>query len=372
MAGMKRAGAGAGGGAAADAAAAGSFALFGEVMAVMSPAQVAARIGLHVNTVSRWMEVGGAPAHYRMDFLRLLGRPLTPVLARDAELARRLDLFFTRPQTARYCWEVFGRVTAGLEMDLRRHLFVEPAAGEGAFLDVLPRRRRVGLDVLPRRGDVVEADFLTWAPPRADECRAVVGNPPFGLRGHAALQFVNRAAGFADVVAFILPQLFESDGKGAPMKRVDARLALAHSERLPPDSFVYPDGAPACVNTVFQVWVRGKVARRPAPTCDAFVRVYSLSDGGTPASTRNRAMIGRCDVYLPSTCYAGMRAYESFAELPNARGYGVAILQNKREIRELLMRHEWRQTAFPSTNSALNLRSGLIRRVVVEGGFCDE
>ena len=124
----------------------------------------------------------------------------------------------------------------------------------------------------------------------------VIGNPPFGLRGHLALQFINHSAEFADMVAFILPQLFESDGKGVPSKRVDKRLRLAHSEKLPAASFEKPDGSPVNISTVFQVWtaVNHQHIRMPArKTCASYIRVFSLSNGGTPSSTRNKHMIGR-------------------------------------------------------------------------------
>ena len=356
-------------------AAAPTFELLRRASVLMPPARIADAIGLHANTVQRWLERGTVPGHYRLDFLRLLG--MTPT--RDEIQAADKDQFYTKPAVARDCWNTFRRVAADLEADLSRRWFVEPAAGCGWFYDRFPAARRIGLDIDPKPAgaaarELQQADFLSWTPPSGRRY-AVVGNPPFGLRGHLALQFVNRAADFADLVGFILPQLFESDGKGAPMKRVDKRLALAHSEWLSPDSFVYPNGKPVSVNAVFQVWTkinRDKIARRPAPTCDRFIRVYSLSDGGTPSSTRNKAMIGACDVYLPSTCYDGMRAYSAFEELPNARGYGVVIRRRKREIGALLRNHDWTRTAFASTNSALNLRSGLIRQVVVAAGHCDE
>ena len=345
-------------------------ALFRRAARIMTIANIAARIGLHPNTVGRWVENGKVPSAYRMDFLRILGEAVKP--AKDgAEVERELDLFFTKKLTARECFADFAREARANGVNLAEFIHIEPSAGEGCFLDLLPAKRRIALDLLPRRDEIKQADFLTWNPP-AEKKYVVVGNPPFGLRGHIALQFINHAAGFADIVAFILPQLFESDGKGAPMKRVDKRLSLAFSRRLPPDSFHRPDGTTTTVNTVFQVWVKGAVARVPEPTCNSFIRIYSLSDGGTPASTRNKNMIGACDVYLPSTCYAGMRAYRTFAELPNRRGYGVKILRKKREIERLLFSHDWTKTAFLSTNSAVNLRGGLIRRVVTQGGYSDE
>ena len=55
-----------------------------------------------------------------------------------------------------------------------------------------------------------------------------------------------------------------------------------------------------------------------------------------PSSTRNKNMLDKCDVYLPSTTYKDMKAFDSFEELPHRRGYGVVILKNKREIKKAL------------------------------------
>ena len=347
-----------------------AFPLLEEALKALSPADIAGRIGLHPNTVIRWLERREAPRHYRMDFLRILNRPVTA----DAATTRELDQFFTKKAVAAKCFRVFEREAKALGVDLAKYHHIEPSAGEGCFTDLLPKGRRTALDLVSRRKDIIQTDFLAWTPPAGGKY-VVVGNPPFGLRGHTALRFVNHAANFADIVAFILPQLFESDGKGAPMKRVDPRLKLARSGWLEPESFEFPGGAPASISTVFQVWTKvghDRVSKSPAPTCASFIKVYSLSDGGTPASTRNKAMLDKCDIYLPSTCYEGMRAYDSFAELPNKRGYGVVILRNKREIGKLLRRCDWAKAAFSSTNGALNLRGSLIRRVVTDGGFCDD
>ena len=83
-------------------------------------------------------------------------------------------------------------------------------------------------------------------------------------------------------------------------------------------------------------------------------------------------MIGNCDVYLPSTCFKGMQAYSTFNELPNRRGYGVFIHKNKCEIKKLLMQNNWQETAFKSTNGAINLRTSFIENVIIKGGFYDK
>ena len=58
-----------------------------------------------------------------------------------------------------------------------------------------------------------------------------------------------------DVVTFILPPLFNSTGKGVPMKRVKG-YKLAYTKKLPRNSYEYQDGTLVDVATIFQVWVK--------------------------------------------------------------------------------------------------------------------
>ncbi len=323
---------------------------------------VAAQIGLHANTVRRWVDVRRVPAHYLADLRRLLEEP-----ERQDDAA---DRYFTMPETAARCLARFRETMDALGVDLAGHTFIEPSMGEGCFYQVLPAGRRLGIDIASAHPDCIRSDYLRWKPEGPGPF-VVVGNPPFGLRGHLALQFINHSAAFADAVAFILPQNFGSDGKGAPGKRVRG-YALAAEADLSGEHFSRPDGSLIRINTIFQVWTRVGVERIAAsarPDCSGFVSVKSLSNGGTPASTRNKAWIGHCDVYLPSTTYSGMKAYERFEDLPNRRGYGVVIHKRKPEIKRLLMGHDWRKTCFPSTNSAVNLRKSLIEDVVIESGL---
>ena len=297
-----------------------AYGLFRRALRQSDAAEIARTLGLHPNTVARWRERRFVPAHYSHDFLRILGEPV-----RENGGARDHDQFYTRPETAQKCVRKLFSVARDLQINLSRYAFIEPAAGCGGFYECLPANRRIGMDIAPgvceaNGGELLRRDYLQWTPPAGKY--VVVGNPPFGLRGHLALQFINHSAAFADIVAFILPQLFASDGKGAPRKRV-REYRLAHTESLPAESFQYPDGRAVNVATVFQVWTKtnaDKIKIPPAPKCESFVRVYSLSDGGTPASTRNKKMLHKCDVYLPSTCFSGMRAYSDFENLPHRRG----------------------------------------------------
>ena len=92
------------------------------------------------------------------------------------------------------------------------------------------------------------------------------------------------------------------------------------------------------------------------------MRIYSMSDGGTVATTRNKKMIGKCDVYIPSTCFGKekMKCYSNFEDLPGKKGYGVVFNKNKQELMQKAHSINWVNVAFLSTNSAYNLRSSQI------------
>ena len=295
-------------------------------------------------------------------------------------LGMNLDQFYTKPNVAKECFDKFKKVATNLGVDLSKYTFIEPSAGCGCFSQLLPKNKRILIDLEPKKikgiknEGIIKADYLKWNPSKLSKKYIVIGNPPFGLRGKMALDFINKSYPYADMVAFILPQLFNSDGKGVAGKRVHG-YKLAYSEPLPAKSFMYPDGREIAINTVFQVWTKiniNKIKIKPKKTCDTFIKVYSLSDGGLPANTRNKDMIGKCDVYLPSTTFSGMQAYNSFYKLPHQRGYGIVIKEKKREIKKLLVKNDWEKTSFPSTNSALNLRTSIIQDVVVKAGYYDK
>jgi predicted RNA methylase len=329
-----------------------------EVLKIYGSRHVAEKLNLSPGTVKRWIELGGVPGQYLFDLLKMLERPIDY----GAFTSKDKDQFFTPEDLVRQCWDSFRRVVPAT--DACR--FIEPSAGDGAFLKVLPAGT-IALDIEPRHASVTRCDFLTWRPPEGRQY-VVFGNPPFGLRGHLALAFINHAAEFSDYVCFILPQLFESDGKGSPRKRVKG-LNLIHSEPLSA-MFYTPDDKKVKINGVFQIWSKHTTDARfalRAPDAER-LRVYSLSDGGTVATTRNKAMLGACDVYLPSTCFGrdAMRAYDAFEELPGRKGYGIVFHIDKIESIARAKSIDWANVSFLSTNSALNLRTSIIHEQFAE------
>ena len=337
--------------------------LLEDVIDATSIKEVASMFNVVPNTVERWFLLGEIPRQYYFDLAQMTGFEIDY----SKHSFRDKDQFFTPSETATYCYNVLCRKLEELGVDETKVSYVEPSAGSGNFLNVLPPDRRIGLDIEPRSPEIIEGDYLSWKP--ETDNNIVIGNPPFGLRGHLALRFMNHSSKFADFVAFILPQLFESDGKGSPKKRVQG-YNLIHSEKLD-TSFVDPEGKTIPVNTVFQIW--SKEFSDPSyvvdtSSCDKHLKVYSLSDGGTPGTTRNKPLLDKCDVYLPSTCFGEdkMKVYKSFEDLPGRKGYGVVFLSKKNENKKVFENINWAQQSFKSTNSAFNLRTSIIKKAFID------
>ena len=333
-----------------------------------SVADLSKAFQVHKGTAKRWIENKKIP---------------------DAYLNK--DQFYTPQKTAEECFNIFLKQAERLKIDLKEYCFLEPSAGFGVFYNLFPKNRRLGMDLFPKSKGIKKRDYLKWTPesagernserkskktksekPRKQKKYVIVGNPPFGLRGNKALQFINHSEPFVDMIGFILPQLFESDGKGSAMKRVRG-YRLVYTKKIKNNVFYNAEGKETFINVIFQIWskVNTHKIKYKNETCESYIKIYSLSNGGTPASTRNKKMLHRCDVYLPSTCFNGMKAYKSFDDLPNKRGYGAVILKEKKRIKFLLENHDWEKTSFKSTNSALNLRTSLIQNVLIKNGFKD-
>lgn len=313
-------------------------------------------LGLAGGTVKRWLEKQEVPSNYFFDLCRV-GDIEVDYSQYDE---REKDQFFTDKATARYCYNKAVEILSPL-CNLEDYTFIEPSAGDGSFFDLMPATRRVGIDIEPQCEGVTQSDFLNWRP--KTKKNICIGNPPFGLRGHLALKFINHAALFSDFVCFILPQLFISNGKGNCKNRVKG-MGLIHSEVVD-SSFYYPDGRDVSVNVVFQVWAKGyHEQKEKQPDLTNIVKLYSLSDGGTPGSTRNKQHLYSCDFYLPSTCFGSksMVVYTDFEKLPHRRGYGIVIQSRDKEISQIMKETDWSEVAFVASNGAYNLRFEIIKK----------
>ena len=250
-------------------------------------------------------------------------------------------------------------------MKKKKNIYIEPSAGNGSFFNILPNNRKIGIDIEKfNNNEIIIEDYLKWEPMiDLKKKYIVIGNQPFGLRGQLALKFINHSCKFADYVCFILPPLFESDGKGVPRKRVKG-LNLIYSEKLKSSDFEDPKGKKIKIQCIFQIWSKNHLNSNYdiKENINNNIKIYSLSDGGTSSTTRNKKMFYKCDIYIPSTCYGknNMKYYINFNDLPKRRGYGIVFNINKEENIEKFKSIIWSDIAFLSTNSAYNLRTSQI------------
>lgn len=169
-------------------------------------------------------------------------------------MGRELDCFFTKEAVVLQCLGYLRR-----QVDVSRHqLWLEPAAGTGAFLRHLPRPR-LGMDIMPSSTpEVKQGDFLTWLPSESQANIITIGNPPFGKNASLAVRFFNHAAQFSHRIAMILPRTFR---KESIVNRLDRRFHLEGELPIPDNSFEF-NGQSYSVPTVFQIWTRQAYRRQ--------------------------------------------------------------------------------------------------------------
>lgn len=163
-----------------------------------------------------------------------------------------LDQYYTKRDISNDLYKKTCDVIKLYEKDLSKYIWLEPSVGEGCFFDNLPSQKRIGIDIAPKRPDIIKHDYLTYNLPK--DKLIVIGNPPFGHRGVLALEFINHSID-AEYVAFILPMFYKSVGKGSIRYRVQG-FNLIYEEDLPQNSFYLPNGKDIDVKCCFQIWSR--------------------------------------------------------------------------------------------------------------------
>ena len=97
--------------------------------------------------------------------------------------SKDLDQFYTKTEIAkRFVEDVFSIID-----HTKYDNIIEPSAGSGKILDFLPEDKRIGLDLDPKRDDIIKGDFFDYIFPKGKNL--VIGNPPFGRNSKLALQF---------------------------------------------------------------------------------------------------------------------------------------------------------------------------------------
>ena len=163
------------------------------------------------------------------------------------------DQYYTKPSIAKECVDkILSLIPESLVWQ-----WIEPSAGNGAFLKALPEKiLRFGIDLEPRMDGIVKGDFLAWEP-LSEMKRIFFGNPPFGKQGSLAKTFIQRAAKKASVIAFILPRSFM---KPSMSRAFPSKFHCIFQKELPSNSFEV-NGGSYDVPCVFQIWQKKEMDR---------------------------------------------------------------------------------------------------------------
>ena len=310
------------------------------------------------------------------------------VVGRDVNL----DEFFTQEKFAKYCLKSFESILKKNKVNLRNYKFLEPSVGSGSFFNLLPPKKRVGVDVVKKNKEIHQHDFLTWEPP-VNQKFVAIGNPPFGYRGWLAIAFLNRVSEYCDYAGFILPKGFISESRGSPKYRIP-RMKLIHSEELPNNIFRNEDDNVFQVNTVWQVWKKQTKDNENIKNGKAFgAKQIRLNAGSKP--THGGWLTYKSDEYLDlytvdlrKERLCGVKLMDkynfflqrsffkeqpklvpSFKKVNYVSGYGFIVKKNKTQIRKILNNTNWENYCTLTVHNVRHISMYHIRKALTDGGL---
>ncbi len=139
--------------------------------------------------------------------------------------------------------------------------YVEPTAGAGAFLNVLPNIK--GYDLKPERDDVVGMNVFDNKFKKTD---VIVGNPPFGMNASLAHSIFNHIASFkVKAICFVVPKTFK---KESMHNKLDLNYHITFEQDVINNAFTV-DGKDKHVPCVFQIWELKKKPRAKTKPCES-------------------------------------------------------------------------------------------------------
>lgn len=163
----------------------------------------------------------------------------------------KLDQFYTQKSVAIDCYNKLKQ-----KIDIEKYdIIFEPSAGTGAFFNLLPLDKRIGIDLEPKGTGILKMDLFDYEPVK-NKKYLTIGNPPFGRCCSLAVKFFNQIAQYSDVIAFIVPKAFK---RLSIQNRLSLNFYLIYNLDLPlkPCPFETPTGVRCC----FQIWERRPIKR---------------------------------------------------------------------------------------------------------------
>lgn len=289
-----------------------------------------------------------------------------------------LDQYFTKKKIAERLYKRSREIISSY-VSLDKYFWLEPSVGEGCFLDLLPPEKRIGIDVNPKRKDVIKSDYLKYKLP--NKPIIVIGNPPFGHRGVLALEFIKHSIK-ADFICFILPMFFESKGKGSIKYRV-RNFNLIHSEQLEKNAFYIPNGGVINVNCVFQIWSKKYTIKdeydfswyflKKTNPFKKYLSIYTVSLAKKRECGKKWIFHQKADFYLSTTFYKTNRVVYKFSDVKYGSGIAIKINTQKPEsiakIKKLFKTTNWNNYSNLATNSCRHITKANIYDLMKDNGF---
>jgi hypothetical protein len=198
-----------------------------------------------------------------------------------------LDQFYTTSECAKKYYDIF---LSNVNID-EYDILLEPSAGTGSFYKLLPKHKRIGIDLEPKYKGIEQKNFFDFTPIK-NKSYIVIGNPPFGKISSIAVDFFNKSAEFADIIAFILPRTFK---RVSIQNQLNLNFHLMYNDDIPlkPCCFT-PKMSAKCV---FQIWRRTEIPRKliqydKTHKDFTFVKLGSKDDNNqpTPPTTADFAL----------------------------------------------------------------------------------
>jgi hypothetical protein len=138
--------------------------------------------------------------------------------------------------------------------------YVEPTAGNGAFLNVIPNIK--GYDLKPERDDIKQCDVFNNTFTKE---QVVIGNPPFGMNASLAQKIFNHIASFkVKAICFIVPKTFK---KASMQNKLDLNYHIVFEQDVIDNAFTV-DGKNKDVSCVFQIWEKKNTKREVIPKAE--------------------------------------------------------------------------------------------------------
>ncbi|WHQ37193.1 SAM-dependent methyltransferase [Spiroplasma sp. SV19] len=290
-----------------------------------------------------------------------------------------LDQYFTKHSIAEELFNITIDEIKKYEKNINNYVWLEPSVGQGCFFDLLPENRKIGIDIDPKRKDVIKSDYLKYNLPK-DSKIIVIGNPPFGNRGVMALEFINHSFP-ADYICFILPMFFSSVGKGSIKYRVK-KYNLIYQKELGRNAFYLNNGKEVDIKCVFQIWSKNNFVKNNEfswynlknqnPFKD-ILELYTVSLAKNRECGKKWIFDEKADFYISSTYFKKNEVVKSFDEVKYKSGIAIKyVTKNKNIIKKLdkiFVNVDWNKYSSKATNSCRHIGKSHIYELLKDNNF---